>query len=239
MYVEKPETAKKFVSTLKRRSTLLSKIDLVIAPPFTLVPVVSQLLGKNKSIRLGCQSISPFTEAQHTGDISSAMLKAFGVSVVMVGHSERRAAGDNDAVVTAQIRAAHATNLTIVLCVGETERDAQGSHFSIIEQQLQSALRDKTGGKLIVAYEPVWAIGKGAGDAMQAADVEEMVIFIRKTVVDVIGRAQALKVPILYGGSVEDSNAAELLHEGGVSGFLVGHASADIDSFINILIACL
>lgn len=235
MYVEKPETAKKFMTTLKRRTQLLSKTDVVIVPPFTLLPSLSASIGKNKNIRLGAQTISPFSEEKHTGDISAPMLKVLGVSVVIVGHSERRALGETDDMVRAQIKAVHNANMTVVLCVGEIERDAQGSHFGVIEAQLTGALKDKTGGKLIVAYEPVWAIGKTAGEAMKPAELQEMVIFIRKTLADSMSREPALKVPVLYGGSVEDTNAPGLLKDGGISGFLVGHASVDVDSFLSII----
>jgi triosephosphate isomerase len=115
------------------------------------------------------------------------------------------------------------------------ERDAQGSYLALIAEQLTSALKGNKTTKLVIAYEPVWAIGKGANDAMKPHDLQEMVIFIRKTLVDLVGRAAALKVPIVYGGSVEASNARALLKEGGVAGFLVGHASADADAFSALL----
>ncbi len=235
MYIEKPEAAKKFVATLKRRNALLLKADVVIVPPFTLIATLFASIGKSKNIRLGAQTISPSSDAKHTGDVSAPMLKIFGVGSVIVGHSERRAAGETDDMVRAQIKSVHNANMTAVLCVGEVERDQHGSHFGVIETQLMGALKDKTGGKLLVAYEPVWAIGKTAGDAMKSAELQEMVIFIRKTLADIVGREPALKVPILYGGSVEDTNAQELLKDGGVGGFLVGHASTDVDSFLNIL----
>jgi triosephosphate isomerase len=124
--------------------------------------------------------------------------------------------------------------------VGETERLPDGSHFSYIAAQLSSALEGALphAAKMLVAYEPVWAIGKSATEAMQPSELEETVIFIRKTLADLLGRSDALKVPILYGGSVEGENAHALLTQGGVNGFLVGHASATLNSFVEILKAC-
>jgi triosephosphate isomerase len=176
------------------------------------------------------------------------MLKGVGASYVIVGHSERRlsaqagAQGESDESVRAQIENAYAAKLTPILCVGEKERDPGGAHFSLIESQLTSTLsalgRSALGGKnipLVVAYEPVWAIGKSAGDAMRGSDLREMSIFIRKTLADMFDRKAAMRVSILYGGSVEGENAHALLSEGDVQGFLVGHASAGLDSFIDIL----
>ena len=241
MYVEKPETVKTFVTTLKRRAQLVAKADVVIAPPFMLIPTLSQLVHKSKTIRLGAQCVSACVEAKHTGDVSAKMLKVFGVSAVIVGHSERRSppvgGGESDEVIREQIQRIHEVRMTAVLCVGESERDSHGAHFSVIERQLLQALKNKTVGKLVIAYEPVWAIGKTAGEAMQPADLQEMVIFIRKTLADILGREVGVKVPILYGGSVEGSNAKELLVSGGVGGFLVGHASTEVGSFIEILTA--
>ncbi len=238
MYIEKPEVAKKFITTLKRHSALLSKVEVTIAPPFTLIPILSTLVTSTKGITLAAQSVSAYTEPKHTGEVSASMLRGCGVQTVIVGHSERRAAGESEVVIAAQLQASYKAQMNVVVCVGEIERDTHGSHFSLIEKQL-SVVAGHVKGKLIIAYEPVWAIGKSAGDAMKSSDIQEMVIFIRKTLVDILGREAALKVPIIYGGSVEGSNAHELLKEGGAGGFLVGHASSEINSFIEILQACL
>lgn len=234
MYVQSQEVAKKFASSLKRRSTSFSGVDVWVAPPFTLLSVF-------RGIKIGGQTVSSATEGAHTGEISAGMLKDAGASFSIVGHSERRAAGDTDEAVHDALAAVGGAGLAPVLCVGELERDkATGAHFSFIELQLISALRGAQSltGKLVVAYEPVWAIGKSAKEAMQPEELEEMVIFIRKVLADLLGRTEALKVPILYGGSVEPSNASKLVAEGGINGFLVGRASADLDSFVEILKAC-
>jgi triosephosphate isomerase len=168
------------------------------------------------------------------------MLKAQGVSFAIVGHSERRAQGETDELVRAQLAAALAAGLTAILCVGETEREPDGSHWAQVANQIHRALHGITpvAGRLIVAYEPVWAIGKSAAEAMRGEELEETAIFVRKIVSEALGREAMARVPILYGGSVEPENAGALIREGGINGFLVGHASADIDSFIEILKAC-
>ena len=232
MYIESPDEAKKFVAALKRKAASYGGVDAWIAPPFTLLPML-------KGVKLGGQAVSA-NIGVHTGEVSAAMLKEAGASFVIVGHSERRASGDTNEMVHAQLAAAAGARLAPVLCVGESERTADGAHFNFIQEQLASALRgaQSLAGKLVVAYEPVWAIGKTAKDAMQPGEVEETVIFIRKTLADILGRKDALKVPMLYGGSVEPENAAKLFSEGGINGFLVGHASADINSFLEIVKAC-
>ena len=245
MYMQSPDVAKSFVASLKRKAPSFAGVDAWIAPPFTFLPIL-------KGAKLGGQTVSAYREGAHTGEVSAAMLKAAGASFVIVGHSERRAAGDTNDAVHAQLVAVAGAGLSPVLCIGESERPSTmlgtstPDHWSFIQEQLTSALRgaQSLAGKLVVAYEPVWAIGKSASDAMPASEVEETVIFIRKTLADILGRAPALRVPILYGGSVEPDlpaqagNAAKLIAEGGINGFLVGHASADVGSFVEILKAC-
>ncbi len=234
MYIEKPETAKKYITILKRKARSLTNLDITIVPPFTLLSTAGAALGRG-TLHLGAQTLTAHEDPKHTGEVSASMLKSFGVTHVILGHSERRAAGESLALVRAQVERAQTAGLTTILCVGELERDAQGGYLATIAEQLTSALKGNKSTKLIIAYEPVWAIGKGANDAMKPIDLQEMVIFIRKILADVVGRSAALKVPILYGGSVEEGNASILLKEGGVAGFLVGHASTDAESFSALL----
>ncbi|MEI7719767.1 MAG: triose-phosphate isomerase [bacterium] len=239
-YVETPEEAKRFVQVIKRSTKTLSACQVMLAPSFTLLPTLVPLL-KNSAVQVGSQAVSAHPGGAHTGEVTGAMLRAVGAVFSIVGHSERRAlggAGESEEGIQNQIARACEAGLGVVLCVGEHEREASGAHFGIIAGQLASALAAvplKNMGKLMVAYEPVWAIGKTAADAMQPGDVQEVFIFIRKILVEKIGRAAALKVPILYGGSVEEENVQGLYHEGGVSGFLVGHASSKSDSFIKLI----
>lgn len=234
MYIESPEGAKRFMATLKRKLARISGVEVWVAPPFTILPVVPK--GPYK---LGGQHVSTHTSGAHTGEVSASMLKSAGASFCIVGHSERRAMGEGDDVVHEELLAALKAGLVAVLCVGEEERRDDGWHFVHIEAQLRTALvgTHPFAHKIIVAYEPIWAIGKNASEAMQPQTLEEMVIFIKKTLSKIIGREAGLKIPILYGGSVEDSNCVQLLHSG-INGLLVGHASADINSFSEILSQC-
>ena len=240
MYIQSEEEATKFAVTLRRKARSIPGVDVFLAPPFTLLPAVAKVL-ESAPIEVGAQTISAFTESKHTGDISGAMLKNFGASFVIIGHSERRAQGETDMLVREEILRASEAGLAPILCIGEREREEGGGHFTRIQEQLSSALMNlppKAAKKLIVAYEPVWAIGKSAADALQAEDLEEMVIFIKKNLAEILDRKTALKIPILYGGSVEAENASELITKSGVSGFLVGHASTNIDSFLSIIQSC-
>jgi triosephosphate isomerase len=247
MYISTPEEAKKFATTLRRKARVFAGVDAVIAPSFTLLPLVSLAL-QGSPIKTSAQSVSVFETGAHTGEVGAQMVKSFGASYSIVGHSERRAQGETDEMVRAQLGHAAAAGLTPILCIGESERDAAGAYLAVVAGQLREALKSfpasKAGAKtsaipkLVIAYEPVWAIGKSAAEAMQPSDVREMSIFIKKTLAEHFERTAALKVPILYGGSVEPSNAGSLIEEGDINGFLVGHASADVDSFVEILKSC-
>lgn len=240
MYLESPDEAKKFATDLRKRSRLFKGVEIILAPSFTLLPTVAQVLKGSKMYTAG-QTVAPYEKGAHTGFVSATMLKKIGTAFVIVGHSERRAAGESEQTIREQLVAARDAGLTAILCVGEQERDMGGSHFSVITDQIHSALKNfpkSEAGRLIIAYEPVWAIGKSAVDAMRPQELREMSIFIKKTLAELFERKAALRVPILYGGSVEPDNAHALITEGDVAGFLVGHASANLGAFIEILKSC-
>ncbi len=240
MYIESKEEAVALVTELRSRMRSIKEVDVAVAPPFIFLPAVLKAL-KRSTIMVGAQAVSRYHASAHTGDISAAMLKDAGVSFVIVGHSERRAAGESDEIIQKQLAEVGDARLSAILCVGEKERDAAGDYFEVIKAQLASALTNiskKSLSKLVIAYEPVWAIGKSAEEAMKPTEVQETIIFIKKVITDMLGRSAANKIPILYGGSVEEVNAGALLTEGGVNGFLVGHASASVETFIPILKAC-
>jgi triosephosphate isomerase len=210
--------------------------DLLVCPPFPYVPIVADLL-KGKSIALGAQDCAPKESGAHTGDVAAVMLKDVGCSHVILGHSERRADhGESSAEVAAKAKAAQAAGLSAVVCVGETEaqRDA-GDTLKIVETQISNSIpTGSSAANLVVAYEPIWAIGTGRTPTV--GDVEVVHRHIRKLLAT--GVEGGAGVRILYGGSVKPSNAAELMAVPEVNGALVGGASLKAADFLGIAKAC-
>ena len=206
-------------------------VDVAICPPFTLIaPAVAQV-----PLTIGGQDCHAKVAGAHTGCISAAMLVEAGAKLVIVGHSERRAdQHESDAEVRAKATAAITAGLIAIVCVGETEaeRDA-GRAIAVVEGQLDGSIpRDGTGATLVVAYEPVWAIGTGRTPS--TADVAEMHAAIRASLAALLG-GEGAKVRILYGGSVKPDNARELLGVADVDGALVGGASLTAAQFVPII----
>jgi len=211
-----------------------SQVDVAICPPFTLISAAAEV-AEGEGISIGGQDCHANAKGAHTGCVSAAMVKEAGAALVIVGHSERRTdQGETDADVHAKAAAAIAAGLTAVVCVGETEaeRDA-GRAVAVVEAQLEGSVpREGQGVNLVIAYEPVWAIGTGRTPS--AADVAEMHAAIRAKLGDVLG-GEGANVRILYGGSVKPGNAAELLHIADVDGALVGGASLKAADFVPII----
>ena len=205
-------------------------VDVAICPPFTLIAPAG-----GRGIAIGAQDVHTAPGGAHTGCISAAMLVEAGATMVIVGHSERRAAcHETDAQVRAKAEAAIGAALTAIVCVGETEaeRDA-GRAIAVVEGQLDGSLPAHPD-RLVVAYEPVWAIGTGRTPSID--DVAEMHAAIRAKLVERFGDAGA-GVRILYGGSVKPANAADLMAVANVDGALVGGASLIAADFAPIVIA--
>lgn len=214
------------------------KIDVVICPPFTALQKVGELLRAG-SVGLGGQNIHWETKGAFTGEISAPMLKELGCTYAIVGHSERRQFfGETDATVRKRLAAALANGLIGIFCVGETlEQRQQGKAWSVVESQLQIGLEGvetaTASTHLVVAYEPVWAIGTGQNAT--SAQAQEMHGKIRAWLSTRFGKAAADKIRIQYGGSVKADNAAELMSQPDIDGALVGGASLDPKSFIAII----
>jgi triosephosphate isomerase len=220
---------------IDRGAERLMKVEVAIAPPFTLIHATRKEAGL---IGVGAQDCHAAEGGAHTGDISAAMLKDSGAGFAIVGHSERRADhGETDADVKAKAEAALAVGLNAIVCVGETEaeRDA-GKAEAVVARQLEGSLPRGEGAaaKVTVAYEPVWAIGTGRTPTV--ADVGAMHRAIRERLRAIYGDEGAA-VRILYGGSVKPENAAELLAADEVGGALVGGASLTAESFLGIVMA--
>jgi triosephosphate isomerase (TIM) len=210
---------------------LKAKVDLAICPPATLIGT----LAANSQIAIGGQDCHAKESGAYTGDLSAEMLADAGAAYVLVGHSERRQYhGEKDADVRAKAVAAHRAGLTAIVCVGETreEREA-GKALTVVREQLRGSIpNDSNSGNLVVAYEPVWAIGTGLTPT--TADVAEVHAAIREELKSLVDMADHAKVRILYGGSVKPSNAAELMAVDNVNGALVGGASLVAADFLVI-----
>ncbi|MHB2166389.1 triose-phosphate isomerase [Alsobacter sp. R-9] len=213
---------------------LRARVDLLVCPPAPLLYVASAACVGTR-IATGGQDCHANASGAHTGDVSAEMLSDAGATYVIVGHSERRADhGESDAVVRAKAAAAHRAGLVAIVCVGETraEREA-GRTLAVVRRQLKGSIPEgSTAGTLVVAYEPVWAIGTGLTPT--AADVAEVHAMIRSELRKLVGKAEAPGVRILYGGSVKPSNAAELMAVADVDGALVGGASLKAADFLGI-----
>ena len=212
--------------------------DLLVCPPAPLLVPVGEAI-RDSAIALGGQDCHARQSGAHTGDVSAEMLRDAGCRYVIVGHSERRADhGETDAVVRAKAEAAREAGLAPIVCVGETlEQREAGEALAVIGRQVGGSLPSDAGtSELVVAYEPVWAIGTGR--TASARDVEEAHRHIRTLLEARLGARAAGGVRILYGGSVKPGNAAELLAVDDVDGALVGGASLKADDFWAIAASC-
>ena len=218
----------------------VNDVDVAIIPPFTDLAKASEILGGTQKIRLGAQNMSPEAKGAYTGEISAAMLRDLFVRYVLVGHSERRRLfGETDELVRRKVTAALASELRPILCIGETLEERQaGQEKEILEGQLLGALLGLSNDQIeeiVIAYEPVWAIGTGlTATPLQAHEAHH---FIRNFIAMTAGPEVAAKIRILYGGSVTAENARELLTQHDIDGALVGGASLDPRSFAEIVMA--
>jgi triosephosphate isomerase len=213
------------------------KADLMVCPPATLVATFAEL-ARGGTVAIGGQDCHAEASGAFTGDISAEMLADLGAKAVIVGHSERRTLHkETDAEVRAKAQAAWRAGLTAIVCIGETraERDA-GQTLDVLRRQIEGSLPDgATGANLVVAYEPVWAIGTGLTPT--AKDVADAHAFIRTRIGERHGPPVGEAVRILYGGSVKPSNAKELMGVANVDGALVGGASLKAEDFLGITAA--
>jgi triosephosphate isomerase (TIM) len=227
-----------FDAMLAGASGVAARADLLVCPPATLIAAFAEKARGSKTFSVGAQDCHPKASGANTGDLSAEMLADAGASAVIVGHSERRADhGETDVLVRQKAEAVWRAGLTAIVCIGETQhqRDA-GQTLDICRGQLNVSLPDGTrSDNLVVAYEPVWAIGTGLTPTV--GDVEQIHRFIRDLL---IGRfnGEGARIRILYGGSVKPSNAGELMAVANVNGALVGGASLKAADFLAIARGC-
>jgi triosephosphate isomerase (TIM) len=217
---------------------LLGEVEVVVLPPYTDIRSVQTLIDGDKLLLgYGAQDLSPHQSGAYTGDVSGPMLAKLGCQYVVVGHSERRAYHhEDDALVSAKVKAAIANGIAPILCIGEgLEIREQGEHVPYTLAQLDAALdglkADQVAG-VVVAYEPVWAIG--TGKTATPADAQEVIGAIRTRIGELYDTDVAAKVRILYGGSVKSGNVKDIMAEPDVDGALIGGASLDADEFVKI-----
>lgn len=229
----------KAVSLAERLKIELADIedaDIVIAPVFTVLNRVSGILSKS-NISVSAQNCYPEKSGAFTGEISPALLKSAGCQYTIVGHSERRELfAESDAFINLKIKALQAEKLVPIFCIGETlsERD-EGQMFAVLRRQIEGGLKDLDGEaatKVVIAYEPVWAIG--TGKTATSAQANEAHAFIRSLVSELFGQAVADQIRIIYGGSVKPGSIDDLMAQEHVDGALVGGASLKADDFIRI-----
>jgi len=243
------EAEKLFIGVAESVS-LIKKTEVIICPPFLYLEKLKKIslghrpTGEARRISLAAQNVFWEEDGAYTGEVSADMLYDIGARYAIIGHSERRnpplGVGENNEIVNKKIKASIKAGLRPVLCVGESMRDSNHEYLNFVETQIKECLngisKDSVS-KVIIAYEPVWAIGKGAYPATPE-EFREMSIFIRKILSDKFGVNAVEKVRIIYGGSVDEKNTGEFIKDGKADGFLVGRASLDAKKFSKIIKIC-
>jgi len=229
--------AKDLVKGLKEKLAGVSDREVLVCPPFVYLAEVSREI-KGSNINLGAQNMHWESKGAFTGEIAPAMLKDFECKYVIIGHSERRQYfAETDESVNKKAKAAFAAGIIPIVCVGETlEQREKNETFSVIEKQIKNGLAGLTKEQseaLVIAYEPVWAIG--TGKTATPAQAQEVHAFIRKQYLQMYGANASEAARILYGGSVKPDNTAELMKQPDIDGGLVGGASLEADSFAKIV----
>jgi len=227
------KNARQLFSSIKKTASTLKNVQTVICPPFL---YINDLQVTGHRCVVGAQDTFFESSGAYTGEVSSKMLKDAGVEYVIIGHSERRALGETDDIVNRKVISALKEGLHAIVCIGEKERDENAEYLNFIKDEIKNSLtnipRNKLD-KLIIAYEPIWAIGGATPDSPEGTF--ETVLFIRKVLAELFGKKFAMKIPILYGGSVNKKNAERYLSDSGVQGLLVGGASLEAKHFGEIL----
>ena len=233
-----PADAKAFLDAfLTAAGDLTDKADIVIAPNSLSIPTASALINDvNPSVGLAAQTVSEYDNGAFTGESSTDMLKELFVNYAIIGHSERRSIfGESNHVINAKLKKALAADITPLFCIGETLEQREGGQLeTVLGSQISEGLEGISDiSNVVIAYEPVWAIGTGVtATAQQAQDTHK---FVRSVVEDLYGADAAAAVRIQYGGSVKGANSAELLGQPDIDGALVGGAALEVDSFLDLI----
>jgi triosephosphate isomerase len=212
-----------------------NSVTKIIFPPFPFISALSNFIGASGSFAIGAQNCSEHVSGAYTGEVSAAMLKSVGCKYVLVGHSERRQYfGETNATSAKKIKLALENSLKVIYCVGETlEERKANTHFDVVKTQLTEALKDVSPENIVIAYEPVWAIG--TGETATQAQAQEMHSFIRDCLKKIFNTELSDKTSILYGGSCNPQNAKELFVCPDIDGGLIGGASLKAEDFCRII----
>ncbi len=213
-------------------------VEIVMIPPFTSIPMLAQISEKSPFIRIGAQNMYWERSGAYTGEISATMLRVLFVKYVVIGHSERRMLfGETDETVNRKVHSALEAGLRPIVCVGESAIERDNDEIeTVLRRQLELGLKDlsvKDAAEIVIAYEPIWAIGTGR--TATPVQAEEAHRFIRSVLGKMFGTGAAERVRIQYGGSVKPENAQELMRQSDIDGALIGGASLDPHSFAKII----
>lgn len=226
--------AKKLFTAIKKTASASTKYKIILTPPALYLEMLAKSY-RGKAIAFGAQNVHWEDTGSYTGEISALMAKRAGASYVLVGHAERRHLGESNDDTRKKVAAVVRSKMTPILCIGESERDERGHYLLHVREQLRIGLQEIGKAdvkKVAVAYEPVWAIGQE--DAMDAHEMHQMSLYIRKVLLEHFGQA-ASSIPILYGGSVNESAELAILYDSEVQGLVLGRASADAKTFTTLM----
>ncbi len=232
---ESPDIAKTLFQGIRKIAKAAPRVKTIICPPFLYTTLLAPIASKD-GIALGAQDIFYKADGHYTGEVSVSMVKNSGAQYVIVGHSERRNLGEDAAILAQKVSLALKAGLSVIFCVGEQTRDTHGAYLEIVRAQIKESLGgidSKLITKVIIAYEPVWAIG--AKEAMNPSQIHEMAIYVKKVLREMYDDATVRATKVLYGGSVTTANTFAILKEGEVDGLLIGRQSLDVQDFDQII----
>lgn len=227
--------AKRLFDATKKAATGLTKTRTIVAPPATFLRDLAKGY-KGKAVAFGSQNIHFEEKGSYTGEIAASHVADSGASYAIIGHAERRKVGETDDDVRKKVFAALQHKLKPIICIGESVRDAKGEYVQVVREQITTAMKDvpqSRYGDITIAYEPVWAIG--APEAPDAHEVHQMMILVRKTLMDTLGSRAMSGADVLYGGAVNDENADAIFSVPDLDGVLVGRASLSAERVRELL----
>ena len=228
MYITNKADAKAIFRKIWKQPIDPKKVEVVVCPSVVHLDAVSSISIKDKKISIGVQNVSSYISGAHTGECAVSQVKDLGAEYAILGHSECRARGEIDADIAEKVSASLRAGIVPIVCIGESVRDSHGDYLNFVRSQIAGSLAKisrKNLSDLVIAYEPIWAIGKKDFEAITPTDLHIMTIYIRKILSELYGQEDAKRVRILYGGSVNQENAQEIVRVGSVSGLLIGRES--------------